>query len=41
MSAYQSLAISYDRLTRDVPYGEIFSLFRRFWQSGVLRPALL
>ena len=38
MSAYQSLAISYDRLTRDVPYGEIFSFIQAILAERGIAP---
>ncbi len=41
MSAYGSLAVSYDRLTGDVPYGEILAFVQNaFSQNGALRPVL-
>ena len=38
MSAYGPLAASYDRLTRDVPYGEILAFAQMLLTERGLRP---
>lgn len=37
--AYETLAASYDRLTRDIPYREILAFYRRIQADYDLRPA--
>lgn len=37
--AYEFLAGAYDRLTNDVPYGEILSFYRKLWDRYGLTPA--
>ena len=37
--AYEALAASYDRLTNDVPYGEIFAFYRQLWAEYGAQPA--
>ena len=36
---YEALASAYDRLTNDVPYGEILEFYRRLWTAYCLEPA--
>ena len=36
---YEALASAYDRLTNDVPYGEILKFYRRLWTAYGLEPA--
>lgn len=37
--AYEALAAVYDRLTNDVPYGEVLEFYRRVWTAYGLAPA--
>jgi SAM-dependent methyltransferase len=36
---YEALASAYDRLTNDVPYGEILEFYRHLWTAYGLEPA--
>ena len=38
MNAYHELAGSYDRLTDDVPYGEVVEFYRQIWEQEGLSP---
>ena len=38
MDAYKDLAVSYDRLTNDVPYEAVVSFYRQIWGSEGLCP---
>ncbi|MBQ1410789.1 MAG: class I SAM-dependent methyltransferase [Oscillospiraceae bacterium] len=38
--AYEALATAYDRLTNDIPYGEILEFYRQIWTAYGLSPTL-
>ena len=39
MMPYEALAASYDRLTNDIPYGEILAFYKQLWAAYGLTPS--